>query len=195
MKVRATNGVSYGVKHTITVNEVPANAIAEVVTLEVTGAPTADGTLTITLPSLAGVEIAILDTDDEAGVATKIRAGTFTGWTTGGIGAEVTFTNDVAGDVEGEASFDAGDTEAVATIEVTTDGVDEFLGGAEFDFSIGGVNYRYPLVAVVNCYNAGVLTNPVDLAISYPRNGVIKVDGTLVLGHTIEVVAQRDSLN
>jgi hypothetical protein len=98
-------------------------AVAEVVELEVTAEPTADGNVTITLPSLAGVAVAVLDVDLINDVATKIRAATFTGWTTGGSGAIVTFTKNVAGAVSGTPTFSGGTTGVTATISITTVGV------------------------------------------------------------------------
>jgi hypothetical protein len=65
----------------------------EVESFSVTGAPTSDGNITVD-----GETIAILDLDDEAGVATKIRAHSFTNWTTGGTGANVILTAKTYGD-------------------------------------------------------------------------------------------------
>jgi len=54
--------------------------------------------------------------------------------------------------------------------------------------------YRYGLVANVQITaTSGVITNPADLAITYPVDGQVKVDGTLVAGTIINLVAQRSS--
>lgn len=136
-----------------------------------------------------------VDADSTANaVATKIRAGTYTGWTTGGSNATVTFTKDVAGAVSGTPTFVGTAPGVTATIEVTIEGADELDNTVEFDFR-SVTSFRYPLVANVNITNAGVVTNPVDLTITYPHNGVIVVNGALVEGHVIELVAQRDGLD
>jgi hypothetical protein len=196
MKVRPTNGVNFGAKHTITSDGVNVAAVAEVVTLVVTAGTTVSSNVTITLPSLAPVVIAVLDTDDlTTEVATKVRAGTFTGWTTGGSASTVTFTKNVAGAVTGVPTFDGGTTGATATITVSTNGADAINGYVDFDFRVADDDFHFDLVAIANVYRLGVLTNPVDLSIKYPNKGVVRVDGTLVSGDVIYLVAQRDSLN
>lgn len=196
VKVRPTNGVSHGVKYTITADSVNVAAVAEVVTLVVTAGATASENVTVTLPSLAPVVIAVLDTDDlTTEVATKIRAGTFAGWTTGGANSTVTFTKNVAGAVTGVPTFSGGTTGVTATIDVTVNGADAINGYVDFDFRLGDDDYLYNLVAIANVYRLGVLTNPVDLSITYPAKGVVRVDGTLVAADVIYLVAQRDSLN
>ncbi len=194
-KFRPTNGVSFGAKYTITTADVNTNAVAEIVTMTVTAGATAGGNVTTTLPSLTGVTTAVLITDTTPTlVGTQIRASTFTGWTTGGTGATVTFTKNVAGAVSGVPTFDGGDTGVTTTVTVTTNGADATDPNVEFDFSIGDSNsFRYPLVAIANIFRAGVLTNPADLTITYPRNGVVRIDGTLVANDVIHLVAQCDS--
>jgi hypothetical protein len=52
--------------------------------------------------------------------------------------------------------------------------------------------YRYDLVANAQVTNtSGVITNPADLAITYPAYGQVRVGGTLVSGTLINLVAQR----
>ena len=79
-------------------DHIVAGNIAEVDTLTVTGVPTTAGNVTVTLNGVAktvAVDPAIQTTT--ALVATTIRAATFTGWTTGGTGAAVTFTATIVG--------------------------------------------------------------------------------------------------
>lgn len=86
------------------------------------GATTA-GNLTITLPGLTPVDVAVLATDTTpAGVATKIRAAAFPGWTTGGAGSAVTFTKTATGRAPGPASFAPNDTGVVGSLSATQDG-------------------------------------------------------------------------
>lgn len=61
------------------------------------------------------------DPDSLDEVATKIRAGTYTGWTASGSGAEVIFTKSAAGDVS-DPVFDPGTTGTVGAMVKTTDG-------------------------------------------------------------------------
>lgn len=76
---------------------------------------------------------------------------------------------------------------------VTAD--DATAGSVDFDFRIGSDDFRFDLVAVVSVLAAttGVLTNPADLAITYPNKGVIRVAGTLDAGSVINLIAQADS--
>ena len=66
----------------------------------------------------------------------------------------------------------------------------------DFDFRIGTNDLRYELVAsvIITAETTNVVTNPADLAISYPSQGVVRVAGTLVAGSVIHLIAQRDSL-
>lgn len=66
----------------------------EVQVYTVTAEPTASGNLSVVLNGAGAVLIAILDADTTAGVATKIGAGTYTGWTTIVSGSTVTFVSD-----------------------------------------------------------------------------------------------------
>ena len=60
-----------------------------------------------------------------------------------------------------------------------------------FDFRVGST-FRFDLVATVQVLAAttGVVTNPVDLAVTYPEKGIVRVAGTLVAGSVINLVAQ-----
>ena len=96
---------------------------AEVAQLTVTEGATAAGNLTVTLDG-TDVTIAVLDTDDTAAkVATKIAAGTYTGWTAKAEGDVVTFT---ASDNEAKEAhaFAAAATGVKAVFEVLVEGVD-----------------------------------------------------------------------
>jgi len=74
---------------------------------------------------------------------------------------------------------------------VTAD--DASAGEVIFDFRIpNGGEYIHDLSAVVLVTTAaGVLANPVDLAITYPAHGAVKVAGTLLEDSIIHLVAQR----
>lgn len=86
------------------------------------GATTA-GNVAVELPGLAPVNVAVLATDTTvAQVAAKIRAATFTGWTTGGTDAVVTFTRTATGRALGEASFAPNATGVVGSLSATREG-------------------------------------------------------------------------
>lgn len=95
-----------------------------VVTLTVTAGATSAGTVSVTLPGLAAVETELLLTDDLVGeVATKIGAGTYTGWTASVNAAVVTFTKNTFGPITGTPVFtDVDTTGAAATVVVTNNG-------------------------------------------------------------------------
>lgn len=100
---------------------VAATSVAYGLTISV-GATTA-GNVTITLPGLAPVDVALLATDTTpALVATKIRAAAFTGWTTGGTGGVVTFTKTATGRVLGTATFAPNATGVVGSLVSTQEG-------------------------------------------------------------------------
>lgn len=64
-----------------------------------------------------------------------------------------------------------------------------------FDFRAGETFYRYPLSAVVQIVNSsGVVTMPIDLAITYPSDGIVKIAGTLVATTIVNIIAQQASL-
>lgn len=78
------------------------------------------------------------------------------------------------------------------TVTAADASADEVL----FDFRLPNSEYRFNLVANVQVLAAttGVVTNPVNLAITYPGKGQIKVSGTLIAGSVINLIAQADSL-
>lgn len=80
-------------------------------------------------------------------------------------------------------------------VKYTVTADDATAGSVDFDFRIGTDDFRFDLVAVVSVLaeTTGVLTNPADLAITYPNKGVITVAGTLVAGSVINLVACADS--
>jgi hypothetical protein len=193
--LRPTNGVSFGTKYTVTADDVDTAAVAEIVTLAVTAACSSNGNVGVTLPALTIVNIAVTTADNTpTAVATAVRAGTFTGWTTGGTGTSVTFTKNVAGAVTGSPVLTPNATGVTGTITISTPGADAYNGHVSFDFRQGS-SFRYPLTAVVQVLNASnVVTMPADLAITFPSNGVIDVDGTLVEDSIIALIAQRASV-
>ena len=91
--------------------------IKEVDMLTITGGCTSDGNVTVTLGGTA-VQVAVTDEDSTAeAVATKVAAGTFTGWTAKAEGNVVTFTKNAAGAVAAPV-FNPGSTGVTGTIEV-----------------------------------------------------------------------------
>jgi len=110
-------------KEVLVITAVGQAGIAEVAQLTVTKGATAAGNLTVTLDG-TDVTIAVLDTDDTAAkVATKIAAGSYTGWTAEAEGDVVTFT---ASDNEAKEApvFAAAATGVEAEFEVLVKGVD-----------------------------------------------------------------------
>ena len=77
-------------------------------------------------------------------------------------------------------------------LKYTVTAADAVAGEVEFDFRVGNEFYRFDLVAGVQILaeTTNVVTNPVDLAITYPSKGVINVAGTLVEDSVICLVAQ-----
>ncbi len=97
--------------------------VKEVDTLTIAKGATASGNVTVTLDGTA-VNIAVLDTDTTASaIATKIAAGTYTGWTAVAEGAVVTFTAAAVGDKTAPI-FGAAATGVEGAIAVTVAGTD-----------------------------------------------------------------------
>ena len=110
-------------KEVLVITAIGQAGVAEVAQLTVTKGATAAGNLTVTLDGTAAT-IAVLSTDDTAAkVATKIAAGTYTGWTAEAEGDVVTFT---ASDNEAKEApaFAAAATGVEAEFEVLVKGVD-----------------------------------------------------------------------
>jgi hypothetical protein len=66
-----------------------------------------------------------------------------------------------------------------------------------FDFKVAtGSSFRYALSATVQvtAETTNIITNPVDLKISYPLAGQVRVEGTLVEDSIINLICQKDSL-
>lgn len=103
-------------------------AVAEVITTTITGEPTADGDITITLPGDTPTIVSILDVDTYAQVIAKIVATSFTKWTpTVGVTLNtVVFTQKAAytGDTTTLITVDAGTTGLTSSSVVTTKGKD-----------------------------------------------------------------------
>lgn len=94
---------------------------AEVASLTVTAGATTAGNATVTLNGVA-TTVALTTTESTATlVAAKIRSTVFTGWTTGGTGANVTFTATTKGS-KTDAIYAAGTTGAAGTMTTTTQG-------------------------------------------------------------------------
>lgn len=105
-----------------TKDHIVAGNIAEVDTLTVTAIPTVAGNITVILNGVAktiAVDPAVQTTTDL--LAALIRGATFTGWTTGGTGAVVTFTSTTAG-ARTVPTFSGGTIGVTASIVVTVKG-------------------------------------------------------------------------
>ena len=74
----------------------------------------------------------------------------------------------------------------------TVTAADASAGEVEFDFRVSTNDLRFDLVAAVQVLaeTTSIVTNPADLAITYPNKGVVKVAGTLVEATVINLVAQ-----
>jgi hypothetical protein len=105
-------------------------SVATVKTLVITAACSASGDLNVTMDGSL-VAVSVLDTDDATGVATKIRAATFTGWTLSGSGTTVIFTSDAVGYRGGTYIFDGASTGVTATLANTTLGEPGYLNNDE----------------------------------------------------------------
>lgn len=96
-------------------------AYNEVNTIAVTAVPTADGNVTINLDG-KDFTVAVATTDNTTTlVATKIRAASFAGWTTGGSGSSVSFTSTTTGE-KVTATFNGGTTGVIATVTKNVSG-------------------------------------------------------------------------
>ncbi len=78
----------------------------------------------------------------------------------------------------------------------TVTAADASAGEVEFDFRISTNDLRFDLVASVQVLaeTTSIVTNPADLAITYPSKGVVNVAGTLVEDSVICLIAQAVQL-
>lgn len=195
---RLTNGVSFGARYTVQDSDVAITGVAEVITLKINTGATAAGNITVSLRGATPVTTALLITDDLVGeVATKVAAGTYTGWTASATGDTITFTASAAGAKTGTNALVVNATGVTGTFTVTTPGVTAAAGYVNFGFKGSGDNVvGYPLVGKLTIVNSSnVHQAAADVKIEYPANGYIKVtDGSsfkLTTGMKISVVAQR----
>lgn len=105
----------------------PSLGKAEIASLDISGAVSTAGNVTVTLDGVA-VTVAVLLADTATVVATKIRGTAFAGWTTGGTGINVTFTANAIG-VKTDAVYSAGTTGATGTMSTTVQGENINTGG------------------------------------------------------------------
>lgn len=195
---RATNGVSFGARYTVQSSDVAIAGVAEVIKLQITSGATAAGNITVSLRGATPVTTALLITDDLASeVATKIAAGTYTGWTASASTDTVTFTATTTGAKTGTNALVVNSTGVVGAFTINTVGVTAAGGYVKFGFKGSGDNVvSYPLVGAVTIVNSSnVHQVATDVQVTYPSNGYIQVtDGStfkLVAGQIISVVAQR----
>jgi hypothetical protein len=99
-----------------------SSGVAEVASLSISGSVTTAGNVTITLNGVA-TNIAVALSDTPTQVSTKIRAGVFTGWTTGGTGTTVTFTSNTIG-TKTDAVYSEGTTGATGVMTTPIQGED-----------------------------------------------------------------------
>lgn len=98
------------------------NDAVEIASIAFTAGASASGNITINLNGTAfNVAVASGDTTTTA-VATKVRAASFAGWTTGGSGATVTFTATKVGAKSATTFTDTGTTGVTATVTRTQPG-------------------------------------------------------------------------
>jgi hypothetical protein len=95
---------------------------AEVFTVKVLTTASANGNVTVTLGGVA-VTTAIVTTDTIVGIATKIAATSYTGWTTSRVDDTVTFTAAAVG-VKADANYNPGSTGAIGSVVTLTQGAD-----------------------------------------------------------------------
>ena len=124
------NGVAVAKKYMSTyegcIYDVTAPA-TELDTLTVTAACSTSGNVTITLDQFSIFTVAVLDTDNTVDlVATKIRNASYTGWTTGGTNAVVTFTCNTTG-AKTTAIFAGGTTGVTASVVKTNTGAGGYV--------------------------------------------------------------------
>lgn len=75
-------------------------------------------------------------------------------------------------------------------VKYTITASDVAVGFVDFDFRIGDT-YHFDLVATVQIVDGtGAITMPVDLAVTYPEKGIVRVAGTLVANTVVHLVAQ-----
>lgn len=92
----------------------------EINTLAVTAGAASSGNVTINLDG-KDFTVAVVAADDATAVATKIRAASFAGWTTGGSGSSISFTALESGE-KVTATFSGGTTGVTATVTKTLSG-------------------------------------------------------------------------
>lgn len=92
----------------------------EINTIAITAGASSSGNVTINLDG-KDFTVAVASGDDLSGVATKIRAATFAGWTTGGSGVNILFTSTTPGE-KVTATFNGGTTGVTATVTKTLTG-------------------------------------------------------------------------
>jgi len=132
---------------------ISSDAVAEVDTLTITHAATANGNVTISLDGGAvSVSVAVSTGDDEPTIAGKIAAKTYTGWKAVAVGAVVTFTADVKG-AKTAPTFSGGSTGVTGSFVVTVSGKDVVYT----DFSAINVNGLLYNDVIVNEYTTGTV--------------------------------------
>jgi len=97
------------------------NDAVEIASIAFTAGASASGNITITLNGTA-FNVAVASGDTATGVATKVKAASFAGWTTGGSGATVTFTAIKVGAKSATTFTDTGETGVTATVTRTQPG-------------------------------------------------------------------------
>jgi hypothetical protein len=130
------------------------NGTTEIAALTVTSVPTTAGNVIITLNGVATTVALTLDMTTVAEAATAIRGASFSGWTTGGTGAIVTFTKSAGGD-SSAPTFSAGTTGAAASFAVTPGSVCLALKAGSYRRSLGQYSSQDNAVAGIMGYACG----------------------------------------
>jgi hypothetical protein len=119
-----------------------ATGVSEVSSLLITAGSGANSNVVVTLDGVAK-QVPVLTTDNTASlVATKIRAASYPGWTTGGSGTTVTFTSTVAA-IRTDSAYSPGTTGATGTMSTTTQGTDGFPDEYYICIKIGTDEYDW----------------------------------------------------
>jgi len=111
-------------KYKAVVSGTSITAVAEVITLTITGPAVTTGSVNIVIRGASPVNIVLTNGDSASTIATNIAAGSFTGWTVTSLGAVVTFTATATGAKAGANTFTLVTTTGVTgTFAIPTPGV------------------------------------------------------------------------
>lgn len=141
----------------------------------------------------AAIQTAGVAADTTTTVATKIRAATFTGFTTGGAGTTVTFTATAIG-TKTAPSYSAGTTGSTGTMTVTTAGANSgtltpkvsgkaFTGGTLYSLGAGAAVSALGTYVYMYSKNAGAAHDGITATFDTPIPKSLQLDITQVGGN------------